>query len=208
MSAEFYRNPIWVTAPKGRGLICMFARALLTVFLAAAFLIQVRAQGYIQFQAIDLADTTVGQDLWRFQYSLGGFDFQAGQGFSIFFDPQLYTDLQNPQPDPSPIWSAIVVQPDVILQQPGYFDSQALVNSPSLAGIFQVDCVWLGQGIPGPQLFSIYDVNFSTISGGSTVTAVPEPRALMFLSLGILFLWVARRNGFSRMLQTSRHEGK
>ena len=207
MSAEFDGNTLRLTTPEARGPISLLIRSLLSVVLAATFLTHVRAQGFIQFQAIDLADTTVGQDLWQFQYSLGGFDFQAGQGFSIFFDPQLYTNLQNPQPDPSSIWSCIVVQPDVILQQPGFFDSQALVNSPSLADIFQVDCVWLGQGTPGPQFFSIYDVNFSTISGGSTVTGVPEPQVLSFLSLSILGLWTWRYR-FSRMLQTSKYEGK
>ena len=168
----------------GTRVVCTLA--LVSVLSGGVFSTTLRAQGFMQFQAIDLTDTTPGQDLWRYQYVLNGFTFQTGQGFSVFFDSQLYTDLHNPQPSLSPIWNVIAVQPDVILHQPGYFDGQALVNSPSLTDIFQVDFVWLGQGSPGLQNFSIYDVNFSTLSAGST--SVPEPQVLTFLSLGVLCL--------------------
>ena len=179
----------------GRWLVC--ALGLATFLFGAAFSPTLRAQGFMQSQAIDLADTTPGQDLWQYQYVLSGFNFQAGQGFSVFFDPQLYAALQNPQPSLSPIWSVIAVQPDLILHQPGYFDGQALVNSPSLADIFKVDFVWLGSGPPPVQTYTIYDVNFSTISGGFTSTNVPEPRVLTFLSLGVLCLW-ARKSYFKK----------
>jgi hypothetical protein len=159
----------------------------------------------ISYQATDLTDTTVGQDLWRYSFTIDGYVFQTGQGFSVFFDSPFYRNLQNPQPSSSSEWSMLAVQPDLILQQPGFFDGQALVNSPSLANPFQVDFVWLGLGTPASQSFSIYDVNFSTLSSGSTV--VPEPQALTFLSLGVLCLW-APMNRVSRMLQTSKHESQ
>ena len=104
--------------------------------------------------------------------------------------------LHNPQPSLSPLWSVLAVQPDVILNQPGFFDSQALVNSPSLADIFKVDFVWLGQGPPGLQPFTIYDVNFSSLSSGSTV--VPEPQAWTVLGLGVLCMVGARKSCFKK----------
>ena len=178
----------------GRWLVC--ALSVVSILSGGAFSTTLRAQGFIQSQAIDLADTTPGQDLWQYQYVLSGFTFQTGQGFSVFFDSQLYAALQNPQPSLSPIWSVIAVQPDLILHQPGYFDSQALVNSPSLTNIFQVDFVWLGQGPPGLQTFNTYDASFSTLSSGSTV--VPEPRPLALLSLGVLCIVGARKSCFKK----------
>jgi len=70
--------------------------------------------------------------------------------------------LSKPAAKPESHLDVLALQPDVILQQPGYFDAQALGNSPALANTFQVDFVWLGFGTPGSQLFSIYDVNFAT----------------------------------------------
>ena len=180
----------------GAGHSALCTLVLVFFLFGAAYAPTLRGQGYIQTQAIDLADTTPGQDLWQYQYVLSGFTFQTGQGFSVFFDPLLYTDLQNPQPSLSPLWSVLAVQPDVILNQPGFFDSQALVNSPSLTDIFRVDFVWLGQGAPGLQTFNTYAANFSTLSSGSTV--VPEPHALALLSLGVLCIVGARKSCFKK----------
>lgn len=77
----------------------------------------------ISYQAADLTDTTVGQDLWRYSFAIDGFVFQTGQGFSVFFDSQLYRNLQNPQPSSNSQWSMLAVQSDLILQQPGFFGS-------------------------------------------------------------------------------------
>lgn len=156
------------------------------------------AQGTIQSQATDLPDTTPGQDLWRYAYNVSGFNFQMNEGFSVFFDAQLYRNLANPAPSLSPIWSVIAVQPDVLLQAAGYLDALALTSSPSLATTFQVDFVWLGQGTPGAQPFYIYDPTFAPISSGNT--SIPEPGAWLILSLGIL-LWLGRRTvGFRKTL--------
>ena len=147
----------------------------MTLAAAVAFAQQyaVHAAGSISVQATDLADATPGQDLWRFTYLLDGFDFQANQGFSVFFNYLTFADLHNASPSSSSIWNAIAVQPDALLQADGFFDAQALVNSPSAAIPFSVDFVWLGAGRPGPQSFYTYDTNFRPIVSGSTI--VPEP---------------------------------
>lgn len=146
----------------------------------------------------DLPDTVVGQDLWRYTYSLIGFNFQAGQGFSVFFNYQLYTNLSNPQPAASPDWNAIAVQPDLILNQDGYYDALASINAPSLAGTFSVDVIWLGQGLPGTsQPFYTYDVNFQPlITGVTTEGAVPEPGSIFLSFLGAGVLWAGARKRF------------
>ena len=85
-----------------------FASAALVIFLFC--LPVLRAQFTVQYEATDLADTTPGQDLWQYTYSVSGFSFQTNQGFSVFFDDQLYRNLQNPRPNSSPDWSVITVQ--------------------------------------------------------------------------------------------------
>lgn len=141
----------------------------------------------IQYLATDLADTTPGQDLWRYDYTVGGFNFQQNQGFSVFFNHTLYTGLQNPPPPVNADWNVLSVQPDVGLAQPGYYDAQAVNNMPSLSDPFTVNFVWLGQGAPDSQPFTIYDMNFATIASGQTVP-VPEPQAFWLGGVGLLLL--------------------
>jgi len=162
-------------------LIFWFAIALL--FISTP---QVQAQGSVRYEAVDLADVDVGEDLWEYSYYFSGYDFGAGQGFSIYFEPQLYKSLQNPRPSSSLDWNMIVVQPDVLLSAAGFLDGLALVNQPPTGAPFQVSFVWLGQGAPGEQPFEIYDVNFQTLSSGASV--VPEPSALLLGGLGGLVL--------------------
>ena len=160
---------------------------LAVLFVPPVLLSSLKASGAaIAFQATDLTDTTLGQDLWNYSYAVSGFNFQTNQGFTIYFSDSLYRNLQNAQPSSSTDWSMLAAQPDLILHQPGFLDGQALVNAPSLGVIFQVDFIWLGAGSPGAQPFDIYDSNFSTITSG-TSTVVPEPQVAMLLSLAGIF---------------------
>jgi len=45
---------------------------------------QAQSPAEIRFEATDLVDITAGQDLWRYNYFVSGFNFQQDQGFSIF----------------------------------------------------------------------------------------------------------------------------
>ena len=133
-----------------------------------------------RFAVVDLADTTPGQDLWEYSYTVSGLALTAGQGFTIFFDFNLYTLLQNPPPLVNADWDPITVQPDMALHSNGFYDAQALRNAPSLADPFRVQFVRLGAGAPGSQPFTVYDTDFSAISQGQT-TNVPEPSSLVLL---------------------------
>jgi hypothetical protein len=148
--------------------------------------------GLIFFEAINLTDTTQGQDLWQYQYHFAGFDLQAGQGFSIFFDHALYRALQNPPPVVNADWDVLSVQPDLLLRQPGYYDALAARNGPSRVDPFVVNFVWLGAGSPGAQPFDIYNTSFQTVYSGMTVV-VPEPGALALASLGLAALLFGRK---------------
>ena len=63
----------------------------------------------IAFTVTNLADTTPGQDLWQFTYTLDGFVFGAGQGFTIFFERSLFTLLQTPPPLVNGGWDLLTV---------------------------------------------------------------------------------------------------
>lgn len=168
------------------------------VFLLAAclallwFIPQARGQSgpVILFQATDLADTTAGQNLWQYSYLVSGFNFQANQGFSIFFDHQSYLGLQSPPPAVGPDWNILSVQPDLVLGQPGYYDALALQNNPSLANPFVIDFIWQGGDTPGAQPFTIYNSDFSTLFAGQTV---PEPTVSVLTGLGMVVLLLRRR---------------
>ncbi|HXG48643.1 MAG TPA: PEP-CTERM sorting domain-containing protein [Methylomirabilota bacterium] len=158
------------------------------------------AQGTIFFQTLDLADSTPGQDLWQYTFRVADRGFTSGQGFSVFFDEQLYRALQNPGPLVNPEWSVLVVQPDLVLPDAGFFDAQAMQNAPSLSAEFSVQFVWLGEGAPGAQPFTIYDTDYSTLVSGFTV--VPEPTSLGLLVAGLL-AWAGWR-GMSRVRRPRR----
>ena len=151
---------------------------LLTVFLFT-FSSPGRAATVI-FEATNLADTTPGEDLWRYSYTPGDFTFAAGQGFTVVFDRALFSQLQSPPSFINADWDALSLQPDLALNSDGFYDALALRNAPSLADPFKVNVVWLGTGAPGPQPFTIYDTNFQPLAQGQT-TNVPEPSALALL---------------------------
>ncbi len=133
-----------------------------------------------RFEVVDLADTTPGQDLWEYSYQVTGLTLTAGQGFSIFFDLNLYTLLQNPPPFVNTDFDLLVAQPDLALHSNGFYDAQALVNNPSFADPFKLRFVWLGTRTPGSQPYTVYNADFSTQSQGQT-TNIPEPSALALL---------------------------
>ena len=136
----------------------------------------------IYFKATDLANTTPGQDLWQYSYTVSGLALAAGQGFSIQFIPALYKTLQSPPPTVNGDWDVLALQPDVALHSSVIYDALALRSNPSLGDFFTVTFIWLGTGTPDAQAYTVYDTNFSTVSQGQT-TSVPEPAtALLILS--------------------------
>ena len=76
-----------------------------------------------RFAVVDLADTTPGQDLWEYSYEVSSLTLTAGQGFTIFFDLNLFTLLQSPPPFVNADWDLLSVQPDLALASNGFFDA-------------------------------------------------------------------------------------
>lgn len=158
--------------------------------------------GTITYEAIDLADTTPGEDLWQYSYMLSGFTFPLGFGFDLFFplsQGYLFGDLETDPPEPNADWDVISIQPDQNLPADGFLDALALVNNASLADPFTIAFIWNGTGTPGTQLFEIFDDTFAVIDGGVTVpaggtTPVPEPGTLLLFATGMGLVWGRMRS--------------
>ena len=146
----------------------------------------------IKYLATDLSDTTVGEDLWQYDYFVSGYTFGAGQGFTVFFDFNDYLNLESPPSGVNADWDVISIQPDAGLTSDGFYDGLALVNSPSLADAFSLTFVWDSAGSPSSQPFVIYDTNFATLESGDTVI-VPEPGRCCLLALAGVAIAVSHR---------------
>jgi hypothetical protein len=146
----------------------------------------------ITYRAVDVADTVVGEDRWLYQYWLDEFPFDAGYGFSVYFDPALYFDLATPAAPSA--WDAIAIEPDANLGDDGLYDAEALVDLPSVNGTFAVSFVWLGAGTPGAQPFDVREPapSFAPVPGESGTTVLPEP-ATCTLGMGAIASLAARR---------------
>ncbi|CAN5846720.1 hypothetical protein BH11PSE8_BH11PSE8_37800 [soil metagenome] len=146
----------------------------------------------VTFVATDLADTTLGEDLWQYDYSVSG-PMQVFGQINIFFVQPSYASLTGLSNDAT--IDVLPTQPDTSLPADGYVTLTAL--SPLLAADqahLGVSFVWKGTGAPGSQAFEVLDDQFNMIGGGIT-QAVPEPSsaALMLAGIGLALPLAARR---------------
>lgn len=134
----------------------------------------------------------LGGDRWEYQYLVSGGVFEPDQGFSVYFDPGLYHDLEvGPA---SGDWDVLVVQPDPGLPSDGFYDALALVPAASLAEPFVVRLLWLGSPVQGPgaQPFTINqfetDGSLTILASGltqPTTKPIPEPATWLLFGAGV-----------------------
>jgi len=167
-----------------------FSQKIITTLALVLFFTGTAQATIISYEATNLADTTVGEDLWQYSYTVSDYSFNEFFGFQVFFD---YGDFDNITPvSASAEWDAISWNPDLIMGIPddGVYDAMALVDNASLATPFTVNFTWLGSGIPETQYFEIYDDNFAVIESGQTEqkasSPVPEPATILLFGAGLL----------------------
>jgi hypothetical protein len=157
---------------------------LVGLVLVSVFTVGTAQAAMITFQATDLEDVNVGEDLWQYSYTVSAHDFLQDYGFSIYFDPETYANLQDPVPAVNADWDVISYQPDPNVPFAGWYDALALVDHASLEDPFTINFVWLGDGGPGTQAFDIYDPNWEVSETGTT-SPVPLPSSVVLLMSGL-----------------------
>jgi hypothetical protein len=175
-------------------LVSSVALALLVAFSAPA------TASTIHYDAVNQPDSG-GGDLWQYQYSLSGFVFNSGEGFSIYFDPARYQSL-TPVSSPTG-WTVGTTDPSMPLF--GTYTATATSSGAPL-GNFVLDFVWLGapDETPGSQPFSVSGGGYGfTIGGGedegddglggNRLAQIPEPATLLLFAAGITMAAVRRQ---------------
>ena len=150
----------------------------------------------IAFTASDL-----GGGRWQYDYEVSDTTFAPFDGFSIYFDSGLYSDLSAPS-TANANWFLQALQPDIVLGTPvdGIFDAIAVDAGASLAAAFSIQFTFHGVGTPGAQLFdltrfepfdplaAVVEPLFLDTLGGGETTAVPEPGTLLLVASGAALL--------------------
>jgi hypothetical protein len=131
----------------------------------------------IEYEVLDLPDSNPGEDRWEYTYHVSDHTFTQGDGFTIFFDHNLYTEIEEPL-SVSGDWDVTVWQPDPVIPDAGAYDALAVTanaNSASLSEPFIVRFAWTGTGSPGPQPFDVYDANWNALVSGETIPTPINP---------------------------------
>jgi hypothetical protein len=166
-------------------------RFFLAMFLFCCVFFSVAGTAHsitIYYDALDLDNVDPAKNLWQYTYYVSGDAFDVNDGFTIYFDPALYADLQETPPGVSG-WDILVMQPDNIVNYPvtGYYDALAQVDNSSLLYSFSISFVWIGTtGAPSAQHFENYHYDDAglTILGDGATTPIPEPATLTLFGIG------------------------
>jgi hypothetical protein len=139
--------------------------------------------------------TSLGGNRWEYAYTVTNDTLGAPlEEFTIFFDVALYENLAVTA---SPAgWSSLVVEPDPLLPDDGFFDALGTAGGITPAGVvsgFRVAFDFLGVGAPDQQPYHVVDpITFAVPESGVTIAFVPESHAGWLLAVAALALGVAR----------------
>jgi hypothetical protein len=153
---------------------------------AAAALAALAASAAASPVEINFVATQVTAERWQYTYTVENVSLASNIAeFTIWFDYGLYSNLALPAVELGPGgWSEVVVQPDPLLHDDGFYDALATGGGLAPGGSetgFAVLFDWHGAGAPAGQRFDIVDpVTFTTIYSGVTV---PEPASGLILAL-------------------------
>jgi hypothetical protein len=142
---------------------------------------------------VEYSLTALGGDVWRYDYSLSNIGpAESFDEFTVFFDAPGVTGITAVATPAG--WSSLVVQPDPLLPDAGFFDALNLsgaVPAGSVISGFSVSFSYLAGLMPGAQRFDlVISEPFQTVYSGVTAATpspvpLPAPAALMLLGLAV-----------------------
>ncbi len=151
----------------------------------------------VSYVATNLADTTLGEDLWRYDYSFTG-PIDAGGSLNLIFSHLSYSSLAASTGDSN--LTLLPTQPDAGLMTDGIvyiLPTNALASSD--VSTLSVEFVWLIAGRePGSQGFEVVDASGNPAGGGKTTlpgdgNVVPEPASASLVLAALLGAGAVRR---------------
>ena len=161
--------------------------------------------GSMSAAAITFQTTNLGSNQVRFTYTVTDFVFSVNQELDIEFNPAVYMSLSNGVAPAG--FDVLLLQPNNPPGTAGDFSSLALTANPG-TGPFRVDATLVAGAQPGPQNFSINQLDGSgvitgVVASGTTapvVSAVPEPATLPLVGLALIAApaWLAVRRRLKR----------
>jgi len=166
-------------------------RALQALLCAATLLTAgAAASNTVTFFASDLTDTTAGQDLWRYDYQIGG-PIDAFGSVNLLFPANNYSELMvlSAAADFAPS----LVQPDSGLGTDGIlYATHTFGLAAATTAPLSLSFVWTSTGMPGSQAFEVIDGQGALMATGVT-TAVPEPSSALLMIGGLVGVAALRR---------------
>ncbi len=146
-----------------------------------------------QAAMVEYSLTALGGDVWRYDYSLSNIGpAESFDELTVYFDAPGITGITAVATPAG--WSSLVVQPDPVLPDAGFFDAlnlSGVVPAGSVISGFSVSFSYLAGLIPGAQRFElVISEPFQTVQSGITSAApsavpLPAPAALILLGLGV-----------------------
>jgi len=155
------------------------------LFTSAVFAIPVTVTK-ICYEAAEL-----GSGRWQYTYEVTNISLTpAIEEFTIWFDFGSFDNLSVDTLDPpAGNWDEIVIQPEPVLNDDGYYDALVLgvgIGIGESVSGFSVSFDWLGSGEPGSQFYEIINPDtFETLDSGWTI---PEPATLLLLGISGIVL--------------------
>ncbi len=139
-----------------------------------------------------------GDTVYHYVYTLVGDPLLLNQEVAIGFAAGSYGLLSNGVAPAG--FDLLLFQPNQPVGADGRYSALALVDHLSLSGEFSVDAVFLGSGTPGPQLFTINQLD---AQGGivSLDLSAPEPGTWWLGISGLLAASIVKAAGRLRQVR-------
>ena len=158
---------------------------------AVALVATLASASTAQAAMVEYTATSLGGNAWRYDYTLNNSGAALSfDEFSVYFDAPGISALSVAAAPGG--WSSLVVQPDPLLPDAGYFDALHLsgnVAAGSSTPGFSVIFSYLAGLTPGAQRFDLVTSEpFQTVSTGTTSlapSAVPLPAGFALMLFGL-----------------------